>query len=47
MYDILGRLAENDARAVAETVSTPDVALDMLSIVQAFGRENLMYWGVS
>lgn len=47
MYDIMGRLGENNAKAVAETISTPNVARDMLSIVQAFGRETLMYWGVS
>ena len=47
MYDILGRLGENDAKAVAESISTPNVARDMLSIVHAFGQEKLQYWGVS
>lgn len=46
-YDILGRLGVSRAQVVAETLSTPTVAQDMLSIVKAFGQEKLQYWGVS
>ncbi|GJE98454.1 alpha/beta-hydrolase [Phanerochaete sordida] len=44
---ILSDLADTRAGAVAESVSTPTVALDMLSIVRAFGREKLSFYGVS
>ena len=44
---ILGDLAEERDKSVVETVSTPAVVRDMLSIVQAFGREKLQYWGFS
>lgn len=32
---------------VAESVSTPAVATDMLNIVKAFGQDKLNYYGVS
>ena len=47
MYDILGRLGESNAKAVAETLSTPSVVRDMMGINNAFGREKLQYWGFS
>ena len=46
-YDILGKLAVLRAPDVAETLSTPTVAQDMMSIVRAFGQDKLQYWGVS
>ena len=44
---ILGDLANARAKTVAESVSTPTVAMDMLSIVRAFGRDKLNYYGYS
>lgn len=44
---ILGNLVQERDRFVAERVSTPTVARDMLSIVQAAGEEKLQYWGFS
>lgn len=44
---ILGRLAEDRAEEVAESVSTPTVANDMLSITKAFGFDKVNYWGIS
>ena len=34
-------------RFVAERMSTPLVARDMLSIVEALGQDKLQYWGIS
>ena len=45
--NILANLVADRARFVAERVSTPIVARDMLSIVKAFGRDKLQYWGFS
>ncbi|GJE95991.1 alpha/beta hydrolase [Phanerochaete sordida] len=44
---ILGELATLRAQTVAESVSTPAVATDMLQIARAFGYEEVNYWGVS
>lgn len=44
---ILGNIAEERNKFVAERVSTPTVARDMLSIIQAAGEEKLQYWGFS
>lgn len=44
---IFGRLARDRAQKIAESVSTPAVATDMLSIVRAFGHEQVNYWGIS
>ena len=43
----LAELADSRAKTVAESMSTPTVAMDMLSIVRAFGRDKLNYYGVS
>ena len=45
--EILGKLAEDRIRTVAESVSTPAVATDMLHIARAFGSEKVNYWGIS
>ncbi|EJC98519.1 uncharacterized protein FOMMEDRAFT_171120 [Fomitiporia mediterranea MF3/22] len=44
---LLGKLVEERAVDVAKTVSTPTVARDMLSIVEAAGQEKIQYWGIS
>ena len=44
---LIGQLAEERARGIAEHVSTADVVRDMLSIVNAYGEEKLQYWGFS
>lgn len=44
---ILGSLAKDRAQNLAESVSTPAVASDMLSIARAFGYEEVNYWGFS
>ncbi|EJC98014.1 alpha/beta-hydrolase [Fomitiporia mediterranea MF3/22] len=44
---ILSNLVADRARFVAERMSTPIVARDMLGIVNAFGQEKLQYWGFS
>ncbi|EKM51091.1 uncharacterized protein PHACADRAFT_212991 [Phanerochaete carnosa HHB-10118-sp] len=44
---ILGQLAVARAKKLAESVSTPTVATDMLSITRAFGEDKLAYYGVS
>ncbi|KZS95703.1 alpha/beta-hydrolase [Sistotremastrum niveocremeum HHB9708] len=44
---ILGKLAEERIKDVAEHVSTAVVARDMLSITRAYGREKILYWGFS
>ena len=43
----LGDLAAERMQGVAEHVSTPVVARDMLNIVEALGHEKLQYWGFS
>ena len=45
--NIMAELAADRAKFVAERVSTPTVARDMLSIVKAFGQDKLQYWGFS
>lgn len=44
---IIGQIAEQHTRNVAENVGTATVARDMLSIVKAHGRDKLSYWGFS
>ncbi|EKM51106.1 uncharacterized protein PHACADRAFT_32147 [Phanerochaete carnosa HHB-10118-sp] len=44
---ILGKLAMDRAQLVAESVSTPAVALDMFSIMKALGQDKLNYYGIS
>ncbi|EKM51092.1 uncharacterized protein PHACADRAFT_212992 [Phanerochaete carnosa HHB-10118-sp] len=44
---ILGDLANARAKTVVESVSTPTVATDMLTITRAFGRDKLSYYGIS
>ncbi|GJE96013.1 alpha/beta hydrolase [Phanerochaete sordida] len=44
---LLDDLASARGAIVAESVSTPAVARDMLAITRAFGREKLSYYGVS
>ncbi|GJE95989.1 alpha/beta hydrolase [Phanerochaete sordida] len=44
---VFGKLAEERIANVSQAVSTPAVAMDMLSIVRAFGFEKVNYWGVS
>ncbi|KAI5119053.1 hypothetical protein M0805_005919 [Coniferiporia weirii] len=44
---ILGKLTAERAGAVAEHLSTPTVARDMLSILKASGQDKLQYWGFS
>ena len=47
LADILNNLANARAKGIAESVGTPAVARDMLSIVKAFGQDKLQYWGIS
>ena len=47
LMEILSELATMRVEAIAETVGTPTVAQDMLSIVKAFGEDKLQYWGFS
>lgn len=42
-----GNIVADRARFVAERLSTPLVARDMLSVVKAFGQDKLQYWGFS
>lgn len=44
---LLGDVAKDRVKDVAEHVSTPVVARDMLSIVKAHGMDKLQYWGFS
>lgn len=44
---ILANLTMDRAQTIAESVSTPAVATDMLSISRAFGYEEVNYWGIS
>ncbi|EJC97830.1 uncharacterized protein FOMMEDRAFT_149337 [Fomitiporia mediterranea MF3/22] len=44
---LLGKLVEERAKDVAKMVSTPTVAQDMLSIINAAGQDKLQYWGIS
>ncbi|KAH8114404.1 TAP-like protein-domain-containing protein [Phellopilus nigrolimitatus] len=44
---VLGDVAKSRIQSVAEHVSTPVVARDMLSIVKAHGKNKLQYWGFS
>ncbi|EJC97829.1 uncharacterized protein FOMMEDRAFT_149336 [Fomitiporia mediterranea MF3/22] len=44
---LLGKLVEERAKDVAKMVSTPTVAQDMLSIMNATGQDKLQYWGFS
>ena len=43
----LDMLTADRVKAIAESVGTPAVARDMLSIVKAFGEDKLQYWGFS
>lgn len=43
----MGDLALKRTKEVAQHVSTPVVARDMLRIVKAFGQDKLQYWGFS
>lgn len=45
--NILGNIVADRLRFVAERVSTPLVAADMLSIAKALGQDKLQYWGFS
>lgn len=45
--DILGSIAKDRVQFVAERVSTPLVARDMLSITKLLGQDKLQYWGIS
>ena len=45
--EILDMLAADRVKTITESVGTPAVARDMLSIVKAFGEDKLQYWGFS
>lgn len=47
LAQLLGKLSYDRTRHVAEHVSTPVSARDMLTIMRAHGREKLQYWGYS
>ena len=47
LIEILNMLATDRVKTIAESVGTPAVARDMLSIVKAFGEDKLQYWGFS
>ena len=44
---IIGNIAVERLDGIAQYVGTPTVARDMMSIVKAFGRDKLQYWGFS
>ncbi|KDQ18796.1 hypothetical protein BOTBODRAFT_153690 [Botryobasidium botryosum FD-172 SS1] len=44
---VLGDIAEANARNASQYISTASVATDMLSIMKAHGRDKLLYWGFS
>ncbi|KDQ11946.1 hypothetical protein BOTBODRAFT_432647 [Botryobasidium botryosum FD-172 SS1] len=44
---VLGSIAEANARNASQYISTASVATDMLSIMKAHGRDKLLYWGFS
>lgn len=44
---LVGKIAKARIPDIAQHVSTPTVARDMLSIVEAFGLDKLQYWGFS
>lgn len=44
---LVGKIAKARIPDIAQHVSTPTVARDMLSIVKAFGLDKLQYWGFS
>ena len=44
---ILGDMAQERAGKVAQFVSTPSTATDMLTISKAMGYDKLQYWGFS
>lgn len=47
LFEIINNLASDRVKTLSESVGTPAVARDMLSIVQAFGQDKLQYWGIS
>lgn len=44
---ILGEIMEARAGDIVKHMTTPVVARDMLSIIKAYGRDKLQYWGFS
>ena len=47
---VIGKLAtahNAEENGYLEHINTPNTARDMLRIVESFGREKLMYWGIS
>lgn len=44
---IVANLVDDRAKLVAESVSTPAVAMDMLQIARALGQDKVNYWGIS
>jgi pimeloyl-ACP methyl ester carboxylesterase len=46
-FQSYGAVAERRTADVVKYMNTPVVARDMLAIVQAHGREKLLYWGIS
>jgi pimeloyl-ACP methyl ester carboxylesterase len=46
-FDSYGTVAKTRLSGVAEYISTPTVARDMLAITKAHGFDKLSYWGIS
>jgi len=44
---VLGDIVKDKAEDIVKHVSTPNVATDMLRIVNAMGIDKLQYWGFS
>lgn len=47
LVEVLDTFANDRAKKVAESVGTPAVARDMMSITKALGQDKLQYWGFS
>ena len=47
IWQMFSNIAAENSKTVAESVSTPAVATDMLNIARAFGFDEVNYWGVS
>ena len=47
LAQIVSNLSVSRAKLYMEHVSTPEVAMDMMNIVKAYGMDKLQYWGFS
>ena len=47
LAQIVSNLSVSRAKLYMEHVSTPEIAMDMMNIVKAYGMDKLQYWGFS